>query len=118
MKTTNDIALAFVSLSTGIVTDDGLIAVGTADIDAVLNAGVRAEAHYGMEASHVTNTTRKYQCNADLRYAKAIKELRTEGGFETDGAAIRQIMEAGLKALGFAKLVAEVQAERDGEDEE
>jgi len=72
----------------------------------------RAEPAYGMEATHVTNTTRKYQCNAALTYAKAIKKLCKEHELPADGAAIRMVLEAGLKALGFKSLVDEVEAER------
>lgn len=115
MKTTKDTLLAFVSEKTGEV--GVVLAQGTSDIEAVLSAGLRAEPHYGMEASHVTNTTRKYQCNADLRYTGCIKAIRKEFDLGTDGAAIRTIMEAGLKALGFAKVVDEVQADRDAADD-
>lgn len=113
MNITKNTALAFVSIDS--ITDENaeILAVGKQDVEALLAGSVRAEPAYGMEASHVTNTTRKYQCNADLRYAAAIKKLRTANDFTTDGAAIRMVMEAGLKALGFAELVEEVETERE-----
>jgi hypothetical protein len=92
-----------------------VLAEGKADIDEAL--ATRAKPHYGAGASHVTNTTKKYQCNASLTYAKAIKKLRTEHKLDTDGAAIRLVLEAGLKALGFKELVVEVEAEREESEE-
>lgn len=111
-KITKDTQLALVN-GKGKVTE--VLAEGDA-IGEVL--ATRAKPHYGMDASHVTNSTRKYQTNADLRYAKAIKDLRKEHGLTTDGRAIRMLMEAGLKALGFKALVAEIEADRTGSEED
>lgn len=113
MKITNDTILAYVNGNTLEVVDDGILAVGKADINELLNANVRAEPQYGADATHVTNTTRKYQCNAALRYEDAIAKLRTKHDLARDGAAIRMILEAGLRALGFGKMVDEVQAEAE-----
>ena len=110
MKITKDTKLAFVVGNQV----KQVVAEGKDDIADAL--AQRAKPHYGAEASHVTNTTRKYQCNADLRYAKAIAKLRKEHDLGTDGAAIRLVLEAGLKALGFKELVAEVEADRTSEE--
>lgn len=115
MKITKDTMLAYVDGTSMEVVE--VLAEGKTDIKAILDANVRAEPQYGMEASHVTNTTRKYQCNADLRYASAIRKLRSANELSTDGAAIRMVLEAGLKALGYKELVDEVVAEREGGEE-
>lgn len=114
MKITKDTALAYVNLKTDEVGE--VLAVGPTDVTAVLNANLRAAPAYGMDASHVTNTTRKYQCNASLVYAKAVRELRKARDFGTDGAAIRLILEEGLIAMGYGDLVDEVR--NAGTDEE
>lgn len=111
MKISKDAKLALVD-GKGQVTE--VLAEGREPITDML--ATRAKPNYGAGASHVTNTTRKYQCNADLRYAKAIKKLRTEHKLTTDGAAVRMVLEAGLAALGFEELVADVEADRAGEE--
>lgn len=111
MKITKDAKLALVD-GKGQVKE--VLAEGRETITDML--ATRAKPNYGAGASHVTNTTRKYQCNADLRYAKAIKKLRTEHKLATDGAAIRMLLEAGLVALGFKDLVAEVEADHAEEE--
>ena len=110
-KITKSTVLAFVD-SNGKVKE--VLAEGREAVEELL--APRAKPSYGKDASHVTNTTRKYQCNADLRYAKAIAKLRKEHDLSTDGAAIRMVLEAGLKALGFKELVAEVEADRASEE--
>jgi hypothetical protein len=110
MKIKKDTMLAFVDAK-GEVTQ--VLAEGE-QVDKLL--ATRARPRYGTDASHVTNTTRKYQCNADLRYAKAIAKLKKEHDLDTDGTAIRMTLEAGLRALGFKQLVDEVVADRAGKE--
>lgn len=116
-KINNNTMLALVSADDHEVKE--ILAEGSADIKELLAAGVvgRAEPQYGMEASHVTNTTRKYQCNAALAYVEPIKRLRKKMDLGTDGAAIRLIMEAGLRSLGFGQIVDEVAAELEASTE-
>lgn len=113
MKITKNTALAFVNTKTDEVVE--ILAEGREVITEMLAA--RAKPAYGLNASHVTGSTRKFQTNASLLYAKAVKKLRTEHKLGTDGAAIRMLLEAGLCALGFKELVAEAAAERVGEEE-
>lgn len=112
-KLTKNTALAFVNTSTDEVVD--ILAVGPTDIQTVLSAAQRKAPEYGSDATHVTNTTRKYQCNAALAYEGPIAKLRKANKFATDGAAIRLILEAGLKALGFEDIVEEVEAEKEAQ---
>ena len=64
MKITKDTKLALVGPKNQVTE---VLAEGKQDIADAL--AQRATPRFGMSASHVTNTTRKYQCNADLRYA-------------------------------------------------
>lgn len=113
MKLNKDTMLAYVDGGTQEIVQ--VLATGKADVTELLAGSVRQAPAYGMEATHVTNTTRKYQCNAALAYMGPIAKLRKANGLETDGAAIRLILEAGLKKLGFGEIVAEVAAESEVE---
>lgn len=59
----------------------------------------RAKPHYGTDATHRTETTRKYQANAPISWEKALRALAKEKGYKREGEAIREALYAGLKAL-------------------
>jgi len=80
------------------------------DVDAVLAGSMRAEPAYGEGASHRTQTTRKYQCNAPLAWEEMIEKVGKKNGLATGGAAIRAVLLAGLEALGFD---AEIESDDD-----
>lgn len=50
----------------------------------------RAKPHFGREASHRTESTRKYQCNAPIAWERYLK----------NGEAIREALYLGLVKLG------------------
>jgi hypothetical protein len=102
----------FLTITTTPSEQDLILAEG-ADVDKILAGALRAPSQYGEFASHRTNSTRKYQCNASLAYEECIMKLVKKNELEKDGQAIRMIMEAGLKALGFGDIVAEVEALRE-----
>lgn len=90
-----------------------LVLAEGADVDTILAPSMRAEPQYGADASHVTNTTRKYQANMYLGYEAAVAKIKKQLGASRDGAAIRAIFEAGLAALGFEALVEEAHSTED-----
>lgn len=112
MKITKSTKLALVGPKNQITE---VLAEGREAVEQLLTP--RAEPKFGMEASHVRRSTRKYQCNAALAFAKPIAKLRKEHGLKTEGKAIRLVLEAGLKALGFEELVEEVEREVGEETE-
>jgi len=60
---------------------------------------IRTEAYrpkYGKEASHRTESTRKYQCNGPLEFEKALKAIMKREGFTREGEAIRFALAKGL----------------------
>lgn len=105
----------FLTISSAPSEQDLILAEG-ADVDKILAGALRAPSQYGEFASHRTNSTRKYQCNASLAYEECIAMVVKKNDLEKDGQAIRMIMEAGLRAMGFGDIVAEVESLReDGE---
>lgn len=59
----------------------------------------RATPKYGKEASHRTEETRKYQCNAPLSWERLLRDVMKERKLKREGEAIRECLYAGLKAL-------------------
>jgi hypothetical protein len=56
----------------------------------------RATPKFGKLASHRTETTRKYQCNAPLEWEALIKALQKSIGAEREADAIRHALAKGL----------------------
>lgn len=92
-----------------------IIATGD-DVETILAASMRAPSQYGLLASHRTNSTRKYQVMAAIPYEDCLKVLIAKNELPSEAAAIRIVMEAGLRAMGFGKVVDEVHAEDEGDD--
>lgn len=101
---------SFLLLVDSATSDETVLAVGD-DVSTVLAGSQRAEPQYGPDASHVTNSTRKYQCNAPLAWEPMMRKVKKQIGADTQGAAIREIMRAGLEALGY-----HVELGADGEE--
>jgi hypothetical protein len=60
---------------------------------------IRAAAYkpkYGKEASHRTESTRKYQCNAPLTFEAALRAIMKREKFTREGEAIRFALAKGL----------------------
>jgi len=81
-----------------------IIATGE-DVEMILASSMRAPSQYGLLASHRTKLTRKYQVMAAIPYENCLKVLVAKNDLPSEAAATRIVMEAGLRALGFGKVV-------------
>lgn len=116
MSKNTKVAAQFLTI-TSAPSDTDLILAEGADVDLVLAGSLRAPSQYGLLASHRTNSTRKYQVMAAIPYEDCLKVLIAKNELPSEAAAIRLCFEAGLRAMGFGRVVDDVHSEGEGEEQ-